>query len=155
MCLFLVQKNHIYSGFGRSFGSKPISRKVSPKVYKYDSSTPNEDENISDNDKINFSKFKNSNQSSSLKRKSESYQFPKEIIIENLNTFSERFEDSNDEICEMTKYLNTFSSNKKEKGKYVSRYYKDNNNGSLRDIIRSNLNDDRFLIEGKSNAQFK
>lgn len=105
---------------GRSFGSKVVSRKVSPKINNIDE----EDELIEyvhksiqmQSDQIFRAKFNNkvrlserslSNEDREAQRHFAS--IPKEIIIENLNSFSSKSSDHDD--SDPTKYMNTMSSN--------------------------------------------
>lgn len=109
-----MERVHSYNNFkttthslkGRSFGSKCLSRKVSPKTEHLRNEEPRSQSESS----------RESNDARNINHK--------EIIIENLNSFSDK---SNDSIDDKTKYLNT-STNNEFKMTYLSDKYRDFDN---------------------------
>lgn len=99
-------KTTTHSLKGRSFGSKCLSRKVSPKTEHLRNEEPRSQSESS----------KGSNNVRNISHK--------EIIIENLNSFSSK---SNDSIDDRTKFLNT-STNNEFKMTYLSDKYRDFDN---------------------------
>lgn len=77
-------------------------------------------------------------------RRTKSYKFPKEIIIEKLSSFSEKSEDSNEEISEMAKYLQTMQTNHDDNLMYFSGCFKEASNGSSEVMLHTNPNEDQF-----------